>query len=967
MAPDTPKRVDGLLVTSPVITDRWDAVLDLCRTKLDPKDFDIVSRFGSIEELIQFGSALHSRYSGRAKAFELARLIAFFERLRTFHGSFDVLVHVQPTVAAPIWGSIKLCVELVHETNEVFELIVEMFDEIKHTLPRIETYIEVLGPCPSLTEPCQELYWLIAEFSCQVISYFRKNPLKNILFATWKPFRPSLEKTIARIRKKSRQIELEVQTLSLQKNAMHHEEIKDMLSRLEIRTRARLPCHRVPYSKNPAFVGRDEELEEMHNHLSAPSVNQRVVSLYGLGGVGKTQLCLEYLSKHVASYEAAFWISADSLVKLAQDVRVAVTKLGLVPDEAEASDQQCKTVFWNWLQETDASWLLVFDNADDLKVLQGYWPKSKHGHILLNSRDPASARFPVNSKDMKGIHVPPLSESKAAELLLDLVRQSDHCGVDEDVEETELARQLTKSLGGLPLAINQIANYMLESQCDLEEIWDIYSDFRNRASLLDQDAGNLHMDYPHSLNTVWDISMSRVESANKDSRHLLQLLALLDPDGIPESLLTGSDRQRVGSSFARLQYLENKMVYLDTTRPLLQQSLISKDKSRRVVSMHRLVGAITLNKMTQEDRQARFDEAVELLYRVYPQLTPDKASLDSQWPRCRLYLPQVMSLEQFYRESDPPLLPRAEFAVILANASWYLFEQGLPAQAMQILPNAREVGEKTLPKQYPLATIYRTFGGIYLDVNRAGDALVNFSNQLKVLQEMGSPNDLVQAHGYTNVALAELGTGDYRQARKDLDRAQEIRSKYPGQAEGYKGMTLDVIGLLEGLGGDYESSIQHLKAAIELYDADLGAGNYLTAFSNFSLGNIYIRKGDLVEAFKLHTSSLSVRRDILGETYRTAASLHKVAWFLHGRDEQAASEEMLLKALTIYQRSYGGKGGTGRSTYLMSMVLESLGREEDAKNSKKLAADIRQELLGIPPDEQDNMESYDKLVGTLDR
>lgn len=76
---------------------------------------------------------------------------------------------------------------------------------------------------------------------------------------------------------------------------------------------------------------------------------------------------------------------------------------------------------------------------------------------------------------------------------------------------------------------------------------------------------------------------------------------------------------------------------------------------------------------------------------------------------------------------------------------------------------------------------------------------------------------------------------------------------------------------------------------------------------------------------------------------------------------------MLLSALKIFTNSYEGRGGVGRSSYLMSMVLEDVGREEDAKNVKNFAASIRKDILGIPPEEDDGLESYDKLIGALDR
>lgn len=62
-----------------------------------------------------------------------------------------------------------------------------------------------------------------------------------------------------------------------------------------------------------------------------------------------------------------------------------------------------------------------------------------------------------------------------------------------------------------------------------------------------------------------------------------------------------------------------------------------------------------------------------------------------------------------------------------------------------------------------------------------------------------------------------------------------------------------------------------------------------TRIANFTKGNVLLRKGDQDQAFQLHTLALTARRDSLGDTYRTAASMHKVAWFLHNRkDDQGA-------------------------------------------------------------------------------
>lgn len=338
------------------------------------------------------------------------------------------------------------------------------------------------------------------------------------------------------------------------------------------------------------------------------------------------------------------------------------------------------------------------------------------------------------------------------------------------------------------------------------------------------------MNYPHSLKTVWDISMARIEKKNPNSGRLLQILSLFDPDGIPESLLDGSDRQFEGKAAPIPEYLRKKLGYLNATKPLLQQSMIAKHKAQGTIYMHRLVGAITLRKIAPSDRQARFDEAVEFLYGVYPQLSEKKSSLNEDWAKCRLYVPQVFALEKYYRESESPLIPRAEFATVLANAAWFLFEQGLPSQSMQLLPSARAVGEATMTgNEFAVSMIYRCTGGIYLDINKAQAAFDNFYRQMRGMEDLGPDHELAVAAGLSNCALAEMSTGDYKESRDYLTRAQDIRSKYPGQAESYVALTLDVCGILDGMEGRYDDAIKNIKAAIELYDKELGVGNHFTA------------------------------------------------------------------------------------------------------------------------------------------
>lgn len=128
--------------------------------------------------------------------------------------------------------------------------------------------------------------------------------------------------------------------------------VQRALASADVTSRARLPCHCVPFSKNPGFVGREDELQETYKHLNDGSKEMRTVSFHGHGGVGKTQMCLEYIFRHDGEYTAIFWVSADTVPKMAQDIRHALVKLGLIGDGSDQSEQQCRTLFTTWLRET---------------------------------------------------------------------------------------------------------------------------------------------------------------------------------------------------------------------------------------------------------------------------------------------------------------------------------------------------------------------------------------------------------------------------------------------------------------------------------------------------------------------------------------------------------------------------------------------------------------------------------------
>jgi hypothetical protein len=146
------------------------------------------------------------------------------------------------------------------------------------------------------------------------------------------------------------------------------------------------PLWNVPYNRNPHFIGRSEDLDDLAATLNGSDPRRRVQAIYGLGGIGKTQLALEYAYRHRDDYVIVWWISADEPATLALQYAKLATRLGVkVPEGASLDDT--RHILRRVLDER-RDWLLIFDNAPGPDDVRNYLSPSRGGHVLITSRNP---------------------------------------------------------------------------------------------------------------------------------------------------------------------------------------------------------------------------------------------------------------------------------------------------------------------------------------------------------------------------------------------------------------------------------------------------------------------------------------------------------------------------------------------------------------------------------------------------
>jgi hypothetical protein len=128
----------------------------------------------------------------------------------------------------------------------------------------------------------------------------------------------------------------------------------------------------------------------------------------------------------------------------------------------------------------------------------------------------------------------PLSSDAGARLLLDIIKDGPH----KDEEKNEIAREISRWVGGLPLALVTIGGYAKVSGCELDMLFGSLK--RSSRVWADHGTGDVH-NYSKTLATVFDVALEDL-GKNENSRHLIDLMAFLNPDEIPEELFTQPQR-----------------------------------------------------------------------------------------------------------------------------------------------------------------------------------------------------------------------------------------------------------------------------------------------------------------------------------------------------------------------------------------------------------------------------------------
>jgi tetratricopeptide (TPR) repeat protein len=639
-------------------------------------------------------------------------------------------------------------------------------------------------------------------------------------------------------------------------------------------------------TRNPNFTGREKDLRNLRDELQAEH-RAEILALLGLGGVGKTQMALEYCHRFRADYDIIWWLNCGQ----SQYVDVALTDLGRqmrevlgaqVPEEGSVAEV-AQQVLQQLSSERDGRrWLLIYDNADDTQTIKRLLPSGR-GHVLITSRDgnwEAEGRaLPVNVFT---------EEESVRHLRLRLPRIS-----DED------AKEIAELLGNLPLAIASAGALLAETGIPVTAYIEELKQEAPRTFTDRQLA-----DYPEPVARAWDLSLDRLQEVSPAAARLFGICAMMAPD-ISLNLVYSNAMAAVLAPLDPA--LSEPMIIGRLVRQIDRLALVKLDVNAHQIQVHRLVQAAVRGRMPEEERETARQDVHQLLVAARPQ---GEVDVPAEWPTYRSIWPHI-------RPSGAMLSPQAPVRQLLIDRVRYLrlrgdLERGrrrareIEAAWEEMLARAdgdaelsESIRRQLLRLRFNLANILRDLGDF--KESRAID-----QNVLERQREL-----LGDAHPHTLMTLGGLAAdlralGQYAEAlRLDLDTYEAWEQGYGEEYQGTLGAAHN-LAVSYRFNGDFRSALAFDQTTLERRLLVHGPGDPRTIHSGCAVVRDLLEGGRYAEAVPQMVNVVGQAQAALGDDDRTtlnARMLLGVATRRNG-DPHAAEAEISAARLGL-ARGFG--------------------------------------------------------------
>ncbi|MFB4290991.1 FxSxx-COOH system tetratricopeptide repeat protein [Nonomuraea sp. ATR24] len=651
--------------------------------------------------------------------------------------------------------------------------------------------------------------------------------------------------------------------------------------------------------RNPNFTGRNDLLTALRKSINTvTAVVAQPQALQGLGGVGKTQLAIEYAWQYRAHYEFVWWISADQPVLVPSALAAMGPALGLPP--ATGVEQATQAVLRTLESGTPyRSWLVIFDNAEEPEYIKDFIPRGP-GHVLITSRN---SRW---SDHEPTIQVDVFERQESVDFLRKRLRGT--------VGEAD-ADLIAEKLGDLPLALEQAGALLARTLMPVEEYVALLDEQTSR--LLSLEKAPM---YPQSMTAAWQLSVSQLEDRVPEAVEVLRCCAFFGPEPIPRDVFRRGGNRSVGPRLAPI--LSDPILLASALSNLERYALVKAEPNTRTLQVHRLNQAL-LRDETPEKERGEFRHEVHLLLAGSAPDNPDDTSKWASFEELAAHLRPSGLIDCV----DPGV---RKFALDLVR---YMYVRGSYTQAQALLDEYIEKWTEKSGARHPNVLSARVhLGNVYRALALYDKAYDLDSVTWELMRESLRHDHADTIWATSSYAATLRGRGEFSRAREVDQEAVEAYERLHGEDDILTLRSRNNLAVDYALTSDYDQAREILQKVYRKVSVEenMGSRFFLQIWSNLNravrLSGRFQAAADMGE--DLHTYGGTH----LGEDHpNTLLAAKDYAISLRRTGQLGEAVELMRDTYKRLQRLYGDRHGDTMAAALgLSNALRAAGELEAA-------------------------------------
>ncbi|MBX7258668.1 MAG: tetratricopeptide repeat protein [Candidatus Hydrogenedentes bacterium] len=685
-------------------------------------------------------------------------------------------------------------------------------------------------------------------------------------------------------------------------------------------TTGSMPPHNL-LRRTPSFIGRSLVLHAIHRRLVEEPPAELLsgqCTLYGLGGVGKTSIALEYAYRYMHAYPGGlWWVDAsaapdDAFARLAGTLRIIGSSgvrdvMARVPRDAPANDQASAVRLA--LQNQGRRTLLVLDNVET----EGWsaWFPGGPVAVLALARDRTIAPTECT------VRVDPLDDDETHELASRLANTPTLALADQEAR----SRVLVHTLGGLPLAVTVAVRAVTQ----MRMTWRGYEQLLTTHALRLLDDPRRSVDYPRGVFAALDVSLDRC-AEHEIARRMLDAAALFAPEFVPLAWITEAIE------------LEDELDRHDALEILEALALISVNPEGGALSFHRLVQWRVRDRITEWPKSV-IQRAGTCVYRWLDDAIKRVAITEAE--ARRPHVESLLGILDNTEEHRAWIQVADKLSVYLRTAGQY---QAAAELARAVLRRAEELESSNSEE---IVEYLMELGATLRELDDSRGASESFERALGIASLVHPPDSKQLARVLSNVSLVRHDIGDVRGALEALDRAAVIWGNSSQRDRGYSSFLMNMGMTYRTLGYPAKAK-PFLEQALQVREEPDELDRPRVAVALMNLALVLRDLGNAAEALPLLERALSIHEATHGSDHPVVSiQLSNLALVLLDLGDAHRAEPLLVRAIGIDEKV---RGKDHRELAMrfnnLGLAFRSLGKHERALSFFERALSIHEHALG---------------------